>query len=71
MLFLVYLTKVQQLFIYPAFSLPEDVIKEAESAWSKIVAAVNTTQHSDLLQAHFLPVFSGSVASFPRKDDGG
>ncbi|XP_068713426.1 probable ATP-dependent RNA helicase DDX60 isoform X5 [Montipora foliosa] len=52
-----------------AFSLPEDVLKEAKSAWSEIVAAVNTTRHPDLSQAHFAPNFAGCVAGFPGKED--
>ncbi|XP_068760167.1 probable ATP-dependent RNA helicase DDX60 isoform X3 [Montipora capricornis] len=52
-----------------AFSLPEDVIKEAKSAWLEIVAAVNTTRHPDLLQSYFPHIFAGCVAGFPRKED--
>ncbi|XP_068760166.1 probable ATP-dependent RNA helicase DDX60 isoform X2 [Montipora capricornis] len=54
-----------------AFSLPEDVIKEAKSAWLEIVAAVNTTRHPDLLQSYFPHIFAGCVAGFPRKEDDG
>ncbi|XP_068713439.1 probable ATP-dependent RNA helicase DDX60 isoform X2 [Montipora foliosa] len=61
----------QSLMDIEAFSLPEDVIKEAKSAWIEIVAAVNTTRHPDLLQSYFPHIFAGCVAGFPRKEDDG
>ncbi|XP_078360874.1 putative ATP-dependent RNA helicase DDX60 isoform X2 [Oculina patagonica] len=39
-------------------SLPEDVIKEAEAAWSKVVATVNKVHPSDALESQFFPFFA-------------
>lgn len=57
---------VEAFYSIPAVSLPEDVIKEAESAWIEVVAAVNTTQHTDVFEIRFLPIFAATVTCFPR-----
>lgn len=43
-----------------AFSLPEDISKIVEDAWSKLFVAVN----SDALGAQFFPIFSENEESF-------
>ena len=45
-----------------ALSLPKDVLKEAETLWSKVVAALN----SDTLQRQFFPLFAEKVTGICR-----
>lgn len=40
------------------------MIKEAESAWDKVVTTVNTIQPSDVFESNFLPLFAESVSGF-------
>ena len=42
-------------------SLPEEVIRDAESAWRKVVALVNGSRDSDHLESQFLPLFDGNA----------
>lgn len=39
-------------------SLSEDVINEAEAAWSKVVAIVNNLHPSESLESQFYPLFA-------------
>ena len=47
-------------------NLPEDVIKETEATWRKVVAAVNSSHQSDSLESQFFPLFVDNVTSFQR-----
>ena len=42
-------------------SLPEDVIKDAETAWSKVVATVTRVHPSNSLESQFFPLFAENV----------
>ena len=42
-------------------SLPEEVIRDAESVWKKVVALVNGSRHSDHLECQFFPLFDGTA----------
>ena len=42
-------------------SLPESVINEAETAWSKVVATVNNVHPSGSLESQFYPLFAERV----------
>ena len=46
-------------------SLPEDVIKEVEDAWKKIVNIVNESCGIHSLEAQFFP-FAEDVSDFPE-----
>ena len=46
----------------PGLSLPEDMIKETEAAWSKVVAIVNNVHPSDSRPSQLFPLFKGNVA---------
>ena len=41
-------------------SLPQDVKRDVESAWEKVVALVNGSCHSDSLESRFFPFFDES-----------
>jgi len=42
-------------------NLPDSVIKEAETAWSKVVATVNNLHPSGSLESQFYPLFAKRV----------
>ncbi|CAH3109022.1 unnamed protein product, partial [Pocillopora meandrina] len=44
-------------------SLPQDVKRDVESAWEKVVALVNGSCHSDSLESRFFPFFDESSTS--------
>ena len=50
----------------PGLSLPEDVINEAEAAWSKVVAAVKRVHSCDILESQFFPLFAENVMEVQR-----
>lgn len=41
--------------------LPEDLIKETEDAWSKVLAIVNNVHPSDSRRSQFFPLFKENV----------
>ena len=49
-------------------SLPQDVKRDVESAWEKVVALVNGSSHSDSLQSQFFPLFDGSSTSLHQEE---
>ncbi|KAJ7386938.1 putative ATP-dependent RNA helicase ddx60 [Desmophyllum pertusum] len=55
---------------FEGLNLPEDVIKETEATWGKVVAAVNSSHQSDSLESQFFPFFVDNVTSVQGLDEG-
>ena len=49
-------------------SLPQDVKRDVESAWEKVVALVNGSCHSHSLESQFFPLFDGSSTSLHHEE---